>query len=210
MPETWDDEITATVASEMADATNMRFQGRTTQNAIGEGWILFGSTVPAEELSVVSKNSQHNAHVWLIPHSKLTPALHGRLRLDSRVFSYETQEEGFVRLHEAFAVKRVPQLLDFGLWSPVYGVKVTSRANIWERRKSSLKGLNLTVILWPCPVLSEIDYDDQGRVIKASGVFPDVWAQIQVRVLPRVTHVQVQVCLPQGADGVPLPLRFTP
>jgi ABC-type amino acid transport substrate-binding protein len=113
-------------------------------------------------------------------HSSVTCLLSGypsanlTLRLDSRLFYYQSHENDSFALFELYAIKGGPSIdRQIGLWSPHQGL-VMPTPNIWDRR-ANLLGTKLKSTTMPFSLLTIFHYDSNGAVANITGLLPDLF-----------------------------------
>ncbi len=128
-----------------------------------------------------------NHDTWILPHEsfvKAADSIHRQLKLTSQVFTYDHGDtsslNGTIRLREFFAVKNAPVQRDYGEWTSSRGLKISHAGNIWERRRSALRGVKIRVTHKDYPPFTIVTYDNRGRITGSRGYFPAILRQLQV------------------------------
>ncbi len=179
------DAVMTMLVSQVGRVEDMRLRGAVeavNANVKGkDNSLTYVTCFWSSKLESFDEGNLGQKQVWILPHETATPDLMSMLKLDSRAFTYENLGNDTIKMREAFAVRRVPHVLDFAHWSSRDGLADVPKDDFWERRQFALKGLKVRASHLPFPPMTIIDYDSSGQIIRSYGMFPEVIKQVQVK-----------------------------
>ena len=134
-----------------------------------------------------SERRMHNEEFWLLDVSAWPKVYHAvkaieesPLNLESDLYLYKITGE-IIALWDHYEIQHtVPrQLLTYGQWNDLDGLKIVEKAK-WPRRRN-MKGANLRILSEPwAPYTVMTPINEAGDVYEMTGYYAEVWHNLQV------------------------------
>ena len=118
-------------------------------------------------------------NIWYLPKDLEDRIPLDVLRLTSKVYLYRPSSEldGAIDLWDLYSIKNHTRLKRLGTWTLEEGFGY-KHVYIWDRR-TNLAGVLLDTVVESNPPSSNVTVDDEGRVLSAEGLFPDIFHIMQ-------------------------------